>query len=260
MKSNNLLRLAGAALLGALVFASSPSLFAQSASTYVASGLAKFHQGNLDGAIADYTQALELNSSYLGAYNNRGMARSAQGNFDGAIADYSGVKKRLLAGFANEFCDSISTSTADAQSKVMHSVRDRFSVSLQVNEQQLQRTLDKSLVELADVAATLRETGHWEGTLEQKTKDGRAITVSSKLLLMRGDDGVDRQSHLAAEPHLDNDAARAQCVQGAPQGTLVDVSCETRGVDVVLAVRDPAAFAAVVESAKGALPKPAPKA
>jgi len=89
MKSNNLLRLAGAALLGALVFASSPSLFAQSASTYVASGLAKFHQGNLDGAIADYTQALELNSSYLGAYNNRGMARSAQGNFDGAIADYS---------------------------------------------------------------------------------------------------------------------------------------------------------------------------
>ena len=63
---------------------------------------------------------------------------------------------RLLAGFANEFCDSISTSTADAQSKVMHSVRDRFSVSLQVNEQQLQRTLDKSLVELADVAATLR--------------------------------------------------------------------------------------------------------
>jgi two-component system CheB/CheR fusion protein len=44
----------------------------------------------------------------------------------------------------------------------------------------------------ADVAATLRGTGHWEGELEQRTMDGRAITVSSKLLLMRGEDGVDR--------------------------------------------------------------------
>ena len=44
----------------------------------------------------------------------------------------------------------------------------------------------------AAVAATLRETGHWEGKLEQQTMDGRAITVSSKLLLIRGEDGVHR--------------------------------------------------------------------
>ena len=66
MKSNNLLRLVGAALLGALVFASSPSLFAQSASTYVASGLAKFRQGNLDGAIARLREALDRRSHELG--------------------------------------------------------------------------------------------------------------------------------------------------------------------------------------------------
>ncbi len=89
MKSHNLFRLAGAAILGALVFALPLTLSAQSASAYVKSGLEKFREGNLDGAIADYTQALDLNSSYLGAYNNRGLARSAQGNFDGAIADYS---------------------------------------------------------------------------------------------------------------------------------------------------------------------------
>ena len=45
---------------------------------------------------------------------------------------------------------------------------------------------------VADVAATLRESGQWEGELKQRTKSGNTITVSSKLLLMRGDDGVDR--------------------------------------------------------------------
>ena len=44
----------------------------------------------------------------------------------------------------------------------------------------------------ADVAATLRDAGQWEGESEQQTKDGRSITVSSKLLLMRGEDGVER--------------------------------------------------------------------
>ena len=63
---------------------------------------------------------------------------------------------RLVAGFANEFCDSIATSAADAQGKMMHLVSDRFGASLQASEQQLQRTLEKSLVELAEVAATLR--------------------------------------------------------------------------------------------------------
>ncbi|MGB8294639.1 MAG: ATP-binding protein [Polyangia bacterium] len=45
---------------------------------------------------------------------------------------------------------------------------------------------------VADVAATLRESGQWEGEIKQRTKSGNTIVVSSKLLLMRGDDGVDR--------------------------------------------------------------------
>lgn len=89
MKPQNLFRLAGASILGALVFALSPALSAQTASTYVTSGLDKYRMGDYDGAIADYNKALDLNSSYLGAYNNRGMAKSKQGNFDGAIADFS---------------------------------------------------------------------------------------------------------------------------------------------------------------------------
>jgi tetratricopeptide (TPR) repeat protein len=44
-------------------------------------------QGDLDGAIADFTKALEHNPRDASAYMNRGTARSARGDQDGAIAD-----------------------------------------------------------------------------------------------------------------------------------------------------------------------------
>lgn len=102
MKSPLLFRLAGASLVGAMLLALSPVLSAQSASTYVTSGQDKYRQGNLDGAIADFTAALDLNSSYLGAYNGRGMSKFGQGNFDGAIADYSQAIK-LKPSFAEAY-------------------------------------------------------------------------------------------------------------------------------------------------------------
>ena len=41
------------------------------------------------GAIADYTKAIELGSTNPAAYNNRGNARAENKNRDGAIADYT---------------------------------------------------------------------------------------------------------------------------------------------------------------------------
>lgn len=93
MKPRNLLRLAGPALFGGLLLVVTPAAFAQSASTYVASASEKYRMGDFDSAIEDYTKALDLNSSYLGAYNGRGLAKSHQGNFDGAIADFSAAIK-----------------------------------------------------------------------------------------------------------------------------------------------------------------------
>ena len=93
MNPQKLLRLAAATLVAAVVTALAPALCAQTAGTYSASGLAKLHQGDNDGAIADYTKALELNSSYLGAYIGRGAAMTNQGNFDGAIADFNAAMK-----------------------------------------------------------------------------------------------------------------------------------------------------------------------
>jgi len=52
-------------------------------------GTAKQMKGDLEGAIADYTRAIELNPMFGEAYCNRGNAKSDKGDLDGAIADFS---------------------------------------------------------------------------------------------------------------------------------------------------------------------------
>ena len=79
-------------LLSLLVlFASAPIVSAQNpdaAKDLVKRGLQSFSKGDLDGAIADYSKAIELNPRYAEAHLNRGKARRAKGNLDGAIEDY----------------------------------------------------------------------------------------------------------------------------------------------------------------------------
>ncbi|HEY9838245.1 MAG TPA: tetratricopeptide repeat protein [Vampirovibrionales bacterium] len=52
-------------------------------------GLAKFQIGDFAGAIADYTRSLELNDNEAVVYFNRGFARFNQGDYTGAIGDYT---------------------------------------------------------------------------------------------------------------------------------------------------------------------------
>src|ERR1700737_1106198 len=59
------------------------------AEDYFNRGLARQRNHDLDGAIADYTQAIALNPKLARAYNNRGVARRDKGEFDSAIADHS---------------------------------------------------------------------------------------------------------------------------------------------------------------------------
>lgn len=56
---------------------------------YYNRGSAKQEKNDLDGAIADFSRAIELNPQYVFAYNNRGTARLDKGDPDGAIADHS---------------------------------------------------------------------------------------------------------------------------------------------------------------------------
>lgn len=59
------------------------------ASAYNNRGYAIASAGNIEGAIADYTEAIRIDPAYAEAYSNRGNAYGARGDFEKAIADYN---------------------------------------------------------------------------------------------------------------------------------------------------------------------------
>ena len=57
-------------------------------------GLKKFQETkDYEGAIEDFTKAINKRSSYLDAYYYRGVAKARLGDYESAIADYSKVLK-----------------------------------------------------------------------------------------------------------------------------------------------------------------------
>lgn len=62
-----------------------------SAETYYLWGNVKYDLGNYEGAIADYTKAIQLKNDYAKAYNNRGMAKTLLKQYFGSITDYDMV-------------------------------------------------------------------------------------------------------------------------------------------------------------------------
>ncbi|MEO0536487.1 MAG: tetratricopeptide repeat protein, partial [Cyanobacteria bacterium P01_A01_bin.123] len=61
----------------------------KTAQEYYEDGNAKRDSENYQGAIDDYTKAIELNPDYADAYNNRGIAKRALGDNQDAIDDYT---------------------------------------------------------------------------------------------------------------------------------------------------------------------------
>jgi serine protease Do len=61
---------------------------------YFYRGLAQLIQGDITNAIADYSQAININPSYTNAYYNRGVVLSLMGKLEESISDYSQVINR----------------------------------------------------------------------------------------------------------------------------------------------------------------------
>ena len=52
------------------------------------SGIEKSQQGNYQGAIADFNQAIEINPQHANPYYNRGLARELANDLEGACDDW----------------------------------------------------------------------------------------------------------------------------------------------------------------------------
>ncbi|GAB1540048.1 hypothetical protein NUACC21_27170 [Scytonema sp. NUACC21] len=88
------------AILGAIaVLVSTPQVYAQTPPEMVSpqstptemlnQGLEKSNAGDLQGALADYTQSIRLNPRYSLAYYNRAITHYDLGNKEAALADYN---------------------------------------------------------------------------------------------------------------------------------------------------------------------------
>ncbi len=63
----------------------------EGAEAYYKRGLVRYEMREIEGAIADFTRAIEIDPNYFWAYFKRGVARIRKGDLDAAIADLTKV-------------------------------------------------------------------------------------------------------------------------------------------------------------------------
>ena len=62
--------------------------YADTADYYIKSGNKKFNQGDVYGALFDYSKAIEIDPEDYNAINNRGLIKNELKDYEGAIADF----------------------------------------------------------------------------------------------------------------------------------------------------------------------------
>src|SRR5687767_3605884 len=77
------------AFLVLLTFNSIISCYCQTEVTYINQGFGKYNVQNFEGAIADYTKAIQINPANAETYFRRADAKRALQDYAGALADYN---------------------------------------------------------------------------------------------------------------------------------------------------------------------------
>ncbi len=82
-------------ILFAVIIAVMPACHIATANTtddaknFFSSAEIKFGNNDVEGALVDYSKAIELNPTFADAYNNRGSIKSDLGDIQGATADFA---------------------------------------------------------------------------------------------------------------------------------------------------------------------------
>lgn len=178
---------------GTVRFASSPDVshwiaeriaapVASPADDYFSSGNAKRAKGDKDGAIADYTNAIQLKPDYAEAYYVRGEVKRARFEWDGAIGDY-GKAVQLKPDYAEAYY-----SRGEVE-------RAKFDWGGAVAD------YNKAIQLKPDYAEAYYNRGSAE---EHKGDFDGAIADYSRALQLRPDDAVAYNSRGSAEEHKGN--------------------------------------------------------
>ena len=84
------------------------SSFGQTTEDYFVSGYEKAEAKDYNGAVSDYTKAIELNPNDAEAYSNRGEAKNLLGDLNGACADWKKAAElgdTEAAGWVSDECN-----------------------------------------------------------------------------------------------------------------------------------------------------------
>ena len=116
--------------------------FAGAYQAYTNRGIARLALGDSQGAIADYTSAININPKHALAYNSRGHVRDKIGDKSGAIADFTmaiKVDAKFAAAYTNR---CLSRSNAGDRTGAI----DDCTYAIKINPNLVQAYLNRSLV------------------------------------------------------------------------------------------------------------------
>ena len=146
-------------------------------------GLERYRAGDVAGAIAAYTRAIELDRRYADAYNNRGVAYLTQKDYAAAVADFTHSIEVAPSDAAYNNRGSIFFS----QQKIEEAIADftagiklKASAEGYANRGVAYQQTSREALALAD----------YEQAIELNAKFGRAYVLRGLILLRRGQDAA----------------------------------------------------------------------
>jgi tetratricopeptide (TPR) repeat protein len=142
-------------------------------------GVARHQAGDIAGAIAAYTRAIELDGKYADAYNNRGVAYMTQKDYTAAVGDFSRSLELAPSDAAYNNRGSISFSqkkTEEAIADFTAGIKLKASAEGYANRGVAYQQTNRDALALAD----------YEEAIRLNPKFGRAYVLRGLMLLKSG--------------------------------------------------------------------------